>query len=185
MRMGLPFRVMRPPGLLALSVVAAALAGIIGLELREGTLDEALVPAAPTSQQAERPPVSGEVPGNQAAQHVAIILARPLFNPSRRPDAVAAAGLGRLTGVTMSPAGKNAVFAGPAGGKPVVVGEGAYIGEDVVNSIDADAVTVIGPEGQRVLHPAFDPSPPSPPKQAVPAPITPPTPLPPVQPRQR
>jgi hypothetical protein len=161
-----------------LGIVAAALAGFIGLEMREGTLDQASPSAAPTNQQAKRLPVSSEVPGNQAAQHMAIILTRPLFGPSRRPDAVAAndaaAGLGRLTGVMVSPTGKSAIFAGPVGGKSVVVVEGARIGEYVVGSIDVGAVTIMGPEGQRVLHPVFDPSPP-PPKPTIPGPIVAPT----------
>jgi len=54
-RMGLPFRVMRPPGLMALSVVAAALAGITGLELRDGAQQEVPVPATPSRR---LPPVA-------------------------------------------------------------------------------------------------------------------------------
>jgi hypothetical protein len=172
-------------GLLILGVMAVTLAGIIGLELRKAALDEVPTPIAPVRQQPTESPASGlgTVSTDQAAGYVAAILARPLFSPSRRPDETVAnkmADLGRLTGVLMSPAGKSAIFAGPAGGKPVVVGEGNRIGEYVVGSIDAGAVTVIGPAGERVLRPAFDPSPPPPkqpplPKQAVPAPITPPT----------
>jgi hypothetical protein len=165
------------PSLLTLGVMAAALAGIIGLELRKAALDEVPTPVVPARQQPEKPPAPtlSNMSGDQAARYVGAILARPLFSPNRRPDDIAANSpakdLARLTGVLLSPAGKSAIFAGPAGGKPIVVGEGGRIGEHVVGSINAGAVTVIGPAGERVLHPAFDPSPP-PPKQVLPTPIT-------------
>jgi len=131
------------------------------------------VPAliAPTGQLPEEPPVPGlgSVPSDQVARYVAIILARPLFSPSRRPEDVAttkATDLARLTGVVMSPAGKSAIFAGSKGAKPLVVREGGRIGEYVVSSIDVGAVTVTSPGGTRVLHLAFDSSPP-PPKPIV------------------
>jgi hypothetical protein len=169
-----------PPGLLILGAMAAGLAGIIGLELYEAALDEGPTPIAPISLQAEKPPDLGlaTVHSDQAARYVTAILARPLFSPTRRPDETAAnkaakaTDLGRLTGVLVSPAGKSAIFVGPTGGKPIVVGEGGRIGEYVVRSIEAGAVTITGSEGQRVLHPAFDPNPPPPkPKLAMPEPI--------------
>src|SRR5947208_1961103 len=81
-----------PPGLLTLGIVAAMLVGIIGLELRKGALDEAPAPAELTGgQQPEAPPASspGNVPNDQDARHMAIILARPLFSPNRRPTDIA------------------------------------------------------------------------------------------------
>ena len=98
----------------------------------------------------------------QDAQHVATILARPLFRPDRRPEASVAqttvGGPGRLTGVTISPVAKAAIFAGSAGSKPIVVDEGGRVGSYTVIAIEIGAVTIMGPEGQRVLHPSFDPS---------------------------
>src|SRR3954447_24630716 len=98
-----------PPSLLILGVLAAALAGIIGLELREAALDEVPTPIAPVRLQPEKPPTPGldTVLSDQADGYVAAILARPLFSPSRQPDETAAnktaaykiADLGRLTGV--------------------------------------------------------------------------------------
>ena len=165
-----------PPGLLILGAMAAGLAGIIGLELYEAALDEVPTPIAPIGQQPEQPLVFAPMSSDQAARYVTAILARPLFSPTRRPDETAAneaakaTDLGRLTGVLVSPAGKSAIFVGPTGGKPIVVGEGGRIGEYVVRSIEAGAVTITGSEGQRVLHPAFDPNPPSP-KPPTPMPI--------------
>jgi hypothetical protein len=169
-----------PPGLLILGAIAAGLAGIIGLELYEAALDEVPTPLAPIGQQPEQPRVFAPSTrsSDQAARYVTAILARPLFSATRRPDETAAnkaakaTDLGRLTGVLVSPAGKSAIFVGPTGGKPIVVGEGGRIGEYVVRSIEAGEVTITGSEGQRVLHPAFDPNPPPPkPKLAMPEPI--------------
>lgn len=42
----------------------------------------------------------------------------------------------------------------------MIVGEATRIGQYIVRPIDLDTVMVSGPDGQRVLHPAFDPNPP-------------------------
>src|SRR5919202_1181988 len=77
--------------------------------------------------------------GSKGLSEVATELARPLFSPKRRPGSIAAndtaKDLTRLTGVLVSPAGKNAIFAGSAGGKPIVIGEGERIGGYVISSI--------------------------------------------------
>lgn len=166
--MGLPFRVLPPPELLTLALVAATLAGIIKLELHRAAVDETPSPAAAASQRAAAPMAPGprNEPGDQVARQVATILARPLFSPSRRSENAApvpvhgtAPALPRLAGVMVSPDGKSAIFAGTGGGKPVVIQEGAHIGEYVVGSIDVGTVTIVGPGGHRVLRPAFDPNP--------------------------
>ena len=163
-----------PLRLLPSCVMAAILVGIIGVELREATLDEVSAPIAPVRRPSEELPAPslGTVSSDQAAGYVAAILARPLFSPNRRPDAVASNGtakvLARLAGVMVSPAGKSAIFASPSGGKPVVVGEGGRIGEYAISSIEVGAVTVTGPTGERVLHPAFDPNPPPPVRSVTP-----------------
>ena len=178
-RNGTALRVPSPSGLIILGLVAAALAGVIRLELRDGPSNEAPVPAAPVRQEPSLPPASAahERSKHQDDANVATILARPLFSATRRPPAPAPASehtapeLGRLSGVILSPAGKRAIFAGTGGGKPVVVEEGARIGEYVVTSIGFDAVTITGPGGQRTLNPAFDPNPPKPVTLARPAPV--------------
>jgi hypothetical protein len=163
-----------PAGFLALVATVLVLAGIVGLELRGGTG----LSAPTTRDAASRSTVTPQagVPGQPADDRtdgrVATILGRPLFSPTRRPDEAAnegaPGGMARLTGVTVSPIGKAAIFAAPAGGKPIVIGEGARIGAYVVGSIEAGAVTVIGPEGQRVLHPTFDLNAPSKPVASPP-----------------
>lgn len=88
------------------------------------------------------------------------ILARPLFNPDRRPGAAAAqpgvadAALPRLSAVLVSGRGRSVIFAGP--GKPVTLNEGGRIGAYTVQSIGAGQVTLAGPDGARVLRPMPD-----------------------------
>jgi hypothetical protein len=94
-------------------------------------------------------------------------LARPLFAPGRRPPAppeqrrtaAAAFVLPRLTGVMVGPTDRTAIFAGAAGGKPLVTREGSRIGDDMIDMIEPGRVTVTGPEGSRVLLPSFDAAP--------------------------
>jgi hypothetical protein len=178
--MGLPFRGLPPTGLLTLSMVSAVLAGLLILELRDGPPHEPPVPTPPQQKTSLFVPSSRGPLRNQDDQYVATILARPLFSPNRRPPAAAPPGnhhaspeLGRLTGVVVSPAGKSAIFAGTGGPEPIVLGEGAHIGEYVVRSIGTGTVVVTGPGGQRLLHPAFDPNPPPRPAPAAPPPAHP------------
>jgi hypothetical protein len=90
-------------------------------------------------------------------------LARPLFEPGRRPPPGAAPTrvttaprLPRLAGVLITPDRRQVIFAG-GDGKPIIVGEGATIDGFVVQTITAGQVTVLGPEGAQVLRPSFDP----------------------------
>ena len=103
------------------------------------------VPAGPTSETQAR--VTG-------------ILARPMFSASRRPPGAASAGsapaaLPRLTAVLVSARGKTVIFAGGQDARPVTLGEGGRIGAYVVQSIGAGQVTLMGPDGPRVVRPAF------------------------------
>ena len=50
----------------------------------------------------------------------------------------------------------RAIFAGAAGAKAVIAGEGARVGAYVVQSIGAGQVTLVGPDGPLVVRPAFD-----------------------------
>ena len=160
---------------LLLILAAITLGAIISIELRARLPDsDAMVavtqarPSAPAVPPTIVPPTA-----EQAGARVADILARPLFNPSRRPAAPVAAGPGssegplpRMTGVVVSPAGSYAIFAS-GGSKPVVVEVGGRVGAYVVQSIEAGHVTLGGPEGRRVVAPAFDPKPPAPPAGAT------------------
>ena len=119
--------------------------------------------ASPMRQQP--PPAqanSADRSNNPSQGWVSTILDRPLFSPTRRPAPGAAAstiaGVGppRLSGVLISGLQTRAIFAGPAGEKGVVAGEGARVGAYVVQSIGIGVVTLVGPEGTLVVRPTFD-----------------------------
>jgi hypothetical protein len=97
------------------------------------------------------------------------ILARPLFNPDRRPIDSGVRGLPRLTGIVVAGSQRVAIFAGPANGHPVLAQAGARIGVYQVRSIDDDGVTVVGPAGTSLVRPTFDPARPATPEAARPA----------------
>ena len=89
------------------------------------------------------------------------ILARPLFSPSRRPPsskapipAATEEELPRLSGVLVSASGGLAIFAGPDD-KPAILHVGDRLGSFVVRAISDGAVTLDGPSGRQLLHPAF------------------------------
>ena len=91
---------------------------------------------------------------------VAAVLARPLFEPRRRPPVIADGTplqpLPRLAGVVVGPFGKRALFVGADGGNPHWVKEGDAIDSYVVQSIMSGQAILLGPGGQRVLRPTFD-----------------------------
>jgi hypothetical protein len=78
------------------------------------------------------------------------ILARPVFNENRRPEAVVSTDTDapppRLSAIIIAGGARRAVFAA-AGEKPEVVGEGGAIGGYQVKSISTHSVAVLGPDG--------------------------------------
>lgn len=162
-----PARGMVTPLLLILA--AAVLGGTIALELGQRMPDsDVMVPATATRLPVPAAPRPASAPdAGGAGGRAAAVLARPLFSPGRRPAAQAAAGPGpaaaalpRMTGVIVTPAGRRAIFTS-GDGKPVVVTEGGHIGAYDVQLIEAGRVTLSGPDGTRVVAPAFDPKPPA------------------------
>ena len=145
----------------ALTAAALALAGTIAAELTftESAPEQAVAVAAPELMPPAPPPPSDYRDQNAARAFSA--LARPLFNPDRRPAAPSLAdvptpppnSLLRLTGTLVSPRGKHAIFA--VGDKPAVMGEGSRIDAWTVQAISAGTVTLTGPDGPRVLRVGF------------------------------
>jgi hypothetical protein len=132
-------------------------------EYRSAHLDQESLTLAAVRQSPPRP---ADTPAQQAGhvqEWVATILARPLFNLSRQPPPSAAARgsgpteLGRLTGVLIDNSEKRAMFA-PDRGKPIVAEEGSRIGPYQLRAIEPGRVTIIGPDGTRVLQPAYEPN---------------------------
>lgn len=91
-----------------------------------------------------------------------VALARPLFDPRRRPSAAEATTIAtsspppRLTAVLVSPQERLAIFAGVAGGQPLVVREGGAVGDHVVQSIRPGEAILLGPQGPHLLRPEFE-----------------------------
>jgi hypothetical protein len=84
------------------------------------------------------------------------ILARPLFNPHRRPGAAAGggAGLPRLSAILIGHGIASAIFVAK-GQKPLVVQPGGLVDGDKVQSISADQVVLLTASGPVTLHPHF------------------------------
>jgi hypothetical protein len=148
---------------IVLATIAVTLIGTIVFELDTGGGEGDAKTAATAKPHSPALPQQAPGPQDLGQEWVATILARPLFSRDRRPLAtpgqnatVAAAGVPRLAGILVSPLGRTAIFAAANGGKPVVVSEGNHLGRFVVKSIDVGQVTLIGPEGQRMLRPSFD-----------------------------
>lgn len=85
-------------------------------------------------------------------------LARPLFNPGRRPadqpGAAADGSLPRLSAIIVTAGGSAAVFAAD-GQKPQVIAQGDSIAGYVLNRIAPDHVELSGPGGPLTLRPQF------------------------------
>jgi hypothetical protein len=96
-----------------------------------------------------------------STRDVTIILARPLFRPTRRPVAVAVAAaapvddtLPRLSAIIVTGAGRSALFDG-GNGAPTAVSVGGSIGAYQVFAISPDSVGLSGPNGNVQVHPQF------------------------------
>ena len=154
---------------LAAVTLAFVLAGIILLEYagRDGNRGAAAITSQLAPVRAEAPvPAPGAAGGaaGMAAtaalldREVSTILERPLFSPSRRPGhaAVASTELPRLAGIIIGPHGARAIFATSGEDRAIIAGPGAHAGPDLVRAVDVAGVSVIGPNGPELLHPAYD-----------------------------
>jgi len=93
---------------------------------------------------------------------VSAVLARPLFNPTRRPPETvqtASSGLAdkRLAGIVIEPDRRLAIFA-VTGAKPIIVGEGDSVDAWRIETITASEILLVGPNGSRTLQPMADPA---------------------------
>lgn len=149
------------PAVLALACLGGGLAAVLYHLNDRGDgredLTEAGLSLMPVPAPRGAPPDIADPTGVQ----VATILARPLFDPHRRPPALGEGatgeGLPRLAGILVGSFGRSAIFANPTGGRPLVVAEGGRIDVYIVQSIRPGEAIVLGPAGRRVLRPAFEP----------------------------
>ena len=166
-------------GVLTCLALGTVFAALLGAEIL--TADDMNAARSPVPPRQAMPPVAGArnpgVPGpgvfapgafspGALADRADRLLERPLFSADRRmpaakegpePGAAPGAvfdGLPRLSGIVVGPAVRHAIFTDP-NGKPVRVSIGAAIGRFTVRAIEPGQVTVIGTEGEQVLHPTF------------------------------
>lgn len=149
----MPWRPVATPAILA-GTLAATLAAVLALELRPG---KNAVPRA-------LPPVRAfalSIPSVSPQTDDAMLLARPLFAPSRRPFAGAAPvpvarteAPPHLVGVVEAGGRRSAVFALESE-RTAVVPSGERVGGFLVRSIGPETVTLEAPSGEQVLHLAF------------------------------
>jgi hypothetical protein len=168
--------------LIALILLMFGLAGGIVLEVHDWSIGSATQPTFPNhgGLPANAGPSAGPATRtNEAAAQNRLkawrdqILLRPLFTSGRRPTEVtaqSASGLSRLTGIILTATRRVAIFAAQSGGSPIIVEEGARVGDYEVRQIAGTSVTVARPEGITVIRPIFDPAPAIKPK---PGPATP------------
>jgi hypothetical protein len=164
---------MTSAGMAGLGLIILGLSGTIAFEVAGGS-DQAthLSPGSALVTRVAAPGLATRSP-NETDRQVNEILARPIFSSDRKPIGSAArgiTGLSRLTGIVVTGTSKIAIFAGPSGGKPVVVEEGSRVNAFEVTSISGAGVTVVGPGGATMMTPVFDRSPPPVPQPARPQP---------------
>ncbi len=158
-------------GIVALGLVSLALAAMVGLELRSGRKPAALPAASATLETASAKLPPAVAIERQDKAWVEIVLARPVFSPSRRPPSVARvaqaaavqAKLPRLAGIMVDGARRSVIFAPEGDRKPIIVAEGGEFDGYRVERIEDGRVTVSGPGLRQVLRPSFNPNAPPPP----------------------
>ena len=148
------------PALVALVALSGGLAAAMHGALTASAPGLA-VATAPRQADPMDAPGPAAVPEDRTGAWLATTLARPLFDPRRRPAAEAAApaaGLPRLTGVVVGAFGSAAIFEGQGGGRSLSVREGDALHDYVVHSIAPGEAILVGPAGRVVLRPAIAPA---------------------------
>ncbi len=145
--------------MLMLACLAIALGGIIAIEAKPHEVGGAV--PLPTGTVRPEPIVRHSGDMRQVQAWVDTILARPLFEPSRRPPAAAAGpgnngpGFPRLTGIIIMPQQREAIFAAPGKSAPIVVTAGSRLNGVLIKSIEAGAIVVVDTAGARLIRPSF------------------------------
>jgi hypothetical protein len=141
----------------------AVFAGILFAEFETGTRRESS--ATGVSANTASPVAVPRDKGGQLDEQVATVLARPLFNPDRRPAALAksksATELGlkslRLAGIITAPGRRFAIFA-VTGGKPLTLPEGQTVSGWQIESITPRQVSLSAFGGMITLQPQPGPA---------------------------
>lgn len=91
------------------------------------------------------------------------VLSRPLFVAGRQPPrqnksgpVTSSGNLPRLSGVIISARGKRAIFTPDGGGKPITLGEGGALEDQVIRQILPGRVLLSGPKGDSEMRISLD-----------------------------
>jgi hypothetical protein len=130
------------------------------MELRKG----APALTVPGRSLANRPVANvAPVSADPTDYRVSMILARPVFEPTRRPPVSVSPTTGgdadaipRLAGIIITPTQRSAIFMTSSKAKAQVLTQGAHLGPLVIQSIGATSVLVVGPKGPQFLSPRYD-----------------------------
>ncbi len=151
---------MRNVAFTALLGPAAALAGVLAIELQTLFVSDQEAVSAPTPLRIPSRPVAGagvQTGGGGGDPGPPAVQPRPPPGCRRPAAAAPTAALPRLTGTILHGSDRSVIFAPIGGGKPVVAHEGTEVGGYKVQAIQAGSVTMSGPDGVHVLRPAFGP----------------------------
>jgi hypothetical protein len=141
---------------LGLTAVSVALCCVIAGELSDLGHEDAYPAFAQHTPGVAGSPAEAADPPNQRKLWLDQILARPLFNPDRRPMEAGVVGLPRLTGIVVAGSQRVAIFAATGNQHPITAEAGAHVGAYQILTIADDGVTVAGPEGTTLIRPIFD-----------------------------
>jgi hypothetical protein len=148
-----------------LGLLCSLLMAVITLELWYGSGGDGGAGGETTGAVRAAPQAAahGAEPQGSPDQWEAVVLARPLFSPDRRPGRGPGAGaagadptLPRLAGIIASPAEAVAIFQGAGGAKPVVAQHGGMVDGWKVMTIAVDEVILRKANNQVALMPQFD-----------------------------
>jgi hypothetical protein len=136
---------------------------VILVEL-SGRMTHSAPPAAIPPSVDNSPALSSDVAADPH-QLTSVILARPLFSPTRQPPQTTGTevssnfelGGARLTGIVIAPGERIAIF-DIKGSKPMVLNEGETVSGWRVDSIAPSEVSLVGPGGLKTLQPKLDPA---------------------------
>lgn len=144
-----------------LGLLALLLCGIIALECTHRKLQEPTLNFA-AQHLPDSPGNAGLRDAKDVAAWAAAIVARPLFDPSRRPPETSAgakvAAFPRLAGIIITPQSRKAIFAAAGSARPVVVMVGSRLNGVLIKSIDDGVVVVTDAQGTHAIRPSFDTS---------------------------
>ncbi len=144
---------------LLLGAASCLLLGVIAMEVSYGTGGG---PAAePGGMSGHKLPIAATPPATTVPRDIAqwqhTVLARPLFNPDRRPAAssvAADAGLPRLAGIIAAPDAAIAIFQ-PGKGKPVLARAGDTVAGWQVAAVSPTLVSLRKDTDRLALAPSF------------------------------